>query len=470
MKLVFAFSWFLVALFFAYHRSFWGDEFNRLQDLKLGLIPSLQKLFTEPSPFTPGEVILNFIFQIFFSEIFSEEIWARLQGIGWGVATVWLAFTCRLCALPLFVFFSVPLMMLSVEMRPYGSLFFSGALAFKIIWDSEIKFSKPTQSLALFSIFFGHLYGVCFVSLALLFCRHWFKAFLGFVFVAIILLRFPVASQGSNVYVFSEIFKQTLGALGNPHKATYILFPAFLLGGFFLFKENKTRFLKLGLLLFAAVFIPVLVAVKSGYFFVPRQVIGGSFLYLALCSFGFQKLAEQEKFKLKPFVYALCFVVSVVPWVLCMVLKIPPFPNQPMHRFQKVAHEIVDGGYKSALFLDACNQTNFEYYVSQIFQKAPTIREEVKIGAARTSVLGKAPPLAKGLGGAPDDGVRAVKACWDEGFCVHLLLDTSLCSIGSDTFLQNPQLSALLKFESFDVIVHSFHLFPAFQKPAFRTW
>src|SRR5271170_5760616 len=85
-------AWVLVALVIAYYRSMWGDEWLRVKELKIGAVWAMRKILAEPSPFNPGEVLPNSLAMAVVTFFRGPvEIWARLQGIAWGAATVALA-------------------------------------------------------------------------------------------------------------------------------------------------------------------------------------------------------------------------------------------------------------------------------------------------------------------------------------------------------------------------------------------
>ncbi|MBI3555546.1 MAG: hypothetical protein HY074_04720, partial [Deltaproteobacteria bacterium] len=84
-------AWLLLAIYFAWSRSIWGDEMVRLDQQKMGLAGSLHALFSEPSPFSPGESILIWLSGTVLGPVLPVEIWGRLPSLAWGFGAMWLA-------------------------------------------------------------------------------------------------------------------------------------------------------------------------------------------------------------------------------------------------------------------------------------------------------------------------------------------------------------------------------------------
>ena len=82
--------WALVALVFAATRSLWADEWNHVQDLfNYGVFGAALELLKKPSPFHPGEALLNGFFWKTLGAVGTPmEVWARAQNILWGILTV----------------------------------------------------------------------------------------------------------------------------------------------------------------------------------------------------------------------------------------------------------------------------------------------------------------------------------------------------------------------------------------------
>lgn len=442
--------WAVVAVVFAYFRSLWGDEYNHVQDLKKGLFFATNELLNKPSPFTPGEAVLNWAAKMLLWPINGpQEIWARLSGIAWGAATVYLALNYsrqgeRHRYLPWFVAFSAPLMSLSTEMRPYASLLFSGALALKILKDRGIE-TRVMHALSWAMILFGHLYGICYLLFAIVVSgkarQEWKKIVGGVAIIALVLLRVKIVQgQGGSSMdgiQYVEILRQSLGILTNPHKAMVIVCPLFALGFALLLKRDRSFALKVFLLLFAAVIGPIYMTIKAKYFFVPRQVVGGSFVFLAVATEALEflsgRLARFRPAFLQHVVpAALCVAASVVPWTLSTLLKIPPFPNQPFHVYREVSKEIAEKKWKRVLFLDPCNLSPMqEYLETALGEKA---QPETLVRFA---------------------GMSIKQTCFaGSGLCMDTPADYALCSTSAETYGPGGSAEALVKRPEYEAILH----------------
>jgi hypothetical protein len=449
------FTWTAIALVVAYQRSFWCDELIRLGQYKEGLVGGLRSLFREPSPFSPGELVLNWVSGTLFGWLLPEEVWARLPGIAWGAGTLALAASLRIPFLGLLACGSVALLMLSAEMRPYGSLIFGGAAGFALLWAK----GKPSRGLnwaAWLALAGAHIYGVCFVAFAAMLRRQWGKAVAGAVFVVVVLAQYKLGLGNPQAFSWIDLLKQTLGTLGNPHKATYVLFPLAAAGYAALWRGDRRLALETAAYLVVTVLFPIAATVRSGYFFVPRQVAGGVVPYLACVALG---LRLALKIAPKPLVQFVWVAVAAVPWILSVVLKIPPFPNQPIHRLRETAAGLAGaqpGAYTNILMLDPCNQPSLEYYLKRFMDAAPLPSERVTRADHELT-----------------------RTCWrsdarhPRGFCLYSLHDSRFCSVGADEFAPGAKSAALFATdvpERFDAVVHSFPSLEVKGVRALRTW
>ena len=208
------------------------------------MIKGIQELFDEPSPFSPGEIILNYVARILFSGWLPEELWARLPGIFWGLGTLFITQRIsrdrRLWALPFLLSFSVALIMISVEMRPYASLIFGGAAATLILREPGSK-DILVSWVAWMGLIFTHIYGICFVAFASLVRGRWQRALFGFSFVGVILALYGRhAKPGDNPQIpFFTMVRELLGVLGNPHKVSILFVLFFVVGLIYLWRKRK---------------------------------------------------------------------------------------------------------------------------------------------------------------------------------------------------------------------------------------
>lgn len=433
-------AWLVMAVYFSYARSLWGDEMVRFEQQQLGFAGGFKALFTEPSPFSPGETFLIWLSGAVFGKVLPLEVWGRLPSVLWGAGSLLVAVSMNLRPLRWLVFFSVSLVSFSTEMRTYGSLIFSGALAFKILWDQEKPLSRGMSAALWLTLVFTHIYGICFVGLACFFKKLWAHWAFAVVFVIGILCCYDIPHRtGGITQSFGEITRQTLGTLGNPHKATFILAPAALIGALVLVRKQPRVALHVGVLIVASVLGPIAANVRAHFPFLPRQALGGMFAYLALCALGFESISAKVK---RPALVALVMAMgTVIPWTRSILLRQPPFPNQPMHKFKDLAAEIAGTHRKSVLLLDPCNETNFVMYLSKALGERPTA------------------PRAKA---SRFENLEISTVCWESGACLHTLHDMIYCSLGADQFGVGTPVERLIASGTpdFDFIVHSLEDLP----------
>lgn len=450
-------AWVVLGIAVSYQRSFWGDEMTRIDQFRLGLIEGLkQLLLKDPSPFSPGETVLIWIFGKLFSGFVPMEVWGRLSGVLWAAGVVALSVTSGIRYLPWFVFFSVSLIMLGAEMRCYGSLMFAGALSFIVLWR-ELR-GRGWNGLIWFTLVFTHIYGICFVGFACFLKRRWMQAAFAGIYVGALLAQYKMRSTlhfGNASPQFGEIARQSLGALGNPHKVTYLFSPLFCLGFVSLLRSQAKRALLVAVLIVVCVGGPLVATLKSGFPFLPRQVLGGMFVYLATVSLGLNHVCEWLRSRWKQGAIAFLLAVSVIafgavrPWVLCLVFSKPPFPNQPIHRYREIAKSIVDRRLSNVLFLRACDSENFTFYVSRFAGTRPESVQSVDL-----------------------HGNKVSKRCWKNGPCVYILEDMRLCSSGEESVAANTPGGRLLDSTEprFDLVVHDFEHLRPLGVPALRAW
>jgi len=463
-------TWAVMTLFVSYHRSFWGDEFVRIGQMQSGFIESVVAILREPSPFNPGEIVLDWVSKLSLAGLgVPAEVWGRVPGIAWGAATLYIAFELARANkvfrfVPLFVAFSAPLVSFAAEMRPYASLFYSGALCFQILWQRGLH-TKTSRFGAWAVVLFGHIYGICFVLFSLAVSSlpqqwrtrlksEWVKVIVGTAIVLIALLqpKLDLTSQSNAIYPsFWAIARQIGGILTNPHKASYVICPLALLGIIYLARVFPRRALDTLILLGASILGPLLATIASHYFFVPRHVVGGAFSFLALASVGLSWLTL--KFIPDYIAWAIAAFVSIVPWTMAILLHIPPFPNQPLHRFREVAREIYEKKLKTVAVLDVCNAHILQHYMTKLQGQAPQLSPPVQIS-----------------------GEAAEKSCWPDGTCFYSLKESKYCSIGPDVYdYEGGTLAGVLSSMKFDAVIHYFERAPKTsprQKPPLfiRDW
>jgi hypothetical protein len=452
--------WTTIATILAYRRSMWGDEWVRFTALQDGIISAVKAILNEPSPFIPGEAVLNGLFKIILVPFkVPKEIWARAQEIGWGVATLSIALDLsnkdrRERYLPWFIAFSVALISLSTQMRPYASLFCSGAIATKIFIDGGIK-GRPLSFLTFLFMLTGHLYGICFIILSLFLTgqikKEILKVLTGLFMVGVVLFNVKILKGQGGVYShynFIQVMRETLGTLSNPHKAIVIFFPLFIWGFYKLNRENKILSLKFVLLFIAAVIGPILATIFAKYFFVSRQIVGGAFPFLFLASAGLSEFSKQLKYQSISF--AVCILISVVPWTLSVLLKIPPFVDQPMHRYREVGEGLVRDHRKNILDVDTCNVGPLKDYIENLTSEKFLAYSQFT-----------------------EQGYALEKSCLPSGLCITRPTDWIYCSVGPWAYKAGGVGFNLVSQTQYDTIVHSLiEPFPKLNSAAeiIRAW
>lgn len=456
--------WTAVAIFIAAGRSFWCDEMVRWAQYRMGLIGALKDLFNEPSPFSPGETILIWISGQLFHSTLPEEVWGRLPSIFWAVCSLSIAVSLsELRFLKWMAFFSVSLLSFGVEMRPYSPLLFSGALGLKLLWPTEQRaLSAPLRVLIWFTLLFTHIYGICFVGLACAIRRYWAGAVFAALYVAAILSRFHIQKVDVDWYTpISEIIRQTLGTLGNPHKAMIFFAPLFTLGVFALLRRNFKEGLKPLLLFSVALFGPIGALIRSHYPFLPRQTLGALFPFLGFSAYGLQTLTSWLEFKgpFGPyrkqcsitFAVLVCTLSGAVPWLSSYVLKKPPFVNQPIHKIKEAAHEIRQSNAKAVFSVDPCNESSVILYISRALDMEntpPQVSEEISNGL----------PLSK--------------VCWSERLCLYTIKDSSYCTSSARMYAQGTPVDQLIKTHEprFEILLHTMEDLPRQDIRSIRLW
>jgi hypothetical protein len=214
--------------------------------------------------------------------------------------------------------------------------------------------------------------------MACFFRRDWLKVIAATLYVAFIVglnhfMKLP-GDHGTHIPGFPQIVYEIMGTLGNPKKGWVLLLLFFLLG--FPLLKRKLRVQTL-LLLSAAILGPLLSIHFGKYFFLPRQIVGGAFAFLAVAAVGAQKCVNRFKLFLIPVAASL-----IVPWIFFLMGK-GPFVDQPMHKYRQIAHQVKQHGYRNVLWLDPGIITSVHFYFDQEFSaNAKTDRNEIQQGLA----------------------------------------------------------------------------------------
>jgi len=377
-----------------------------------------------------------------------------VQGIGWAMGTLAIAFALKRRSpafrfLPLFVAFSASLISYATEMRPYASLFYSGAICLLIIWDRGLK-GKAAHFGAWMAILFGHIYGICFLLFSLLATgkslrsrlrSEWPKLLTGFFIVGFTLaqpkLNFTSQLPGEYPSFFSLI-RQIIGSVSNPHKAGYIFAPLALFGFVRVAQKLRGFAVQVTILLFLTIIGPIVAILIGKYFFVPRQIVAGSVPFLALASIGLYTIGYEKKWLPQKLCWLIAIVISSVPWTLTTLLHVPPFPNQPFHKFRQIAHEAIQKNWKTIIVLDDCNSNVMRDYLSREMGSVPVSSELFNEGSERFK-----------------------RECWATKVCIYFLGHFNSCSLDAESFDPTGSFAMLLKKTNADLIVHPFERDPA---------
>lgn len=365
-----AIFWLLFSIWLALNRSLWWDEVFRLGQSQMSLIEGIKSLWNEPSPFAPGEILLNYFSRVLLLFL-PLELWTRIPGIIFGLLTLKLTFIIyelnnHAKYLPFFVLMSVALAMLSIQMRPYGSLIFCGAMSTAILIDDKERISN---FFILFSLLFGHIYGICYICFALIMKRKYFFCLLGIIIVGITLVMTninPIKDVIEYPSWFSAI-STILFVVGNPNKASYFYLFFFILSIYFNIRSKK--YFNIILLLFISTLGPLFVIISSGYLFAARQFAGGVVPFLFLSSVGLNQFIIRLNLKNKSLHLIFLFFVlsgtSLYPWINVFVLGHQrPLIDQPIHLFKKISKYIVQNKDKQIFLTNPCQIDSIIFYLN----------------------------------------------------------------------------------------------------------
>jgi hypothetical protein len=449
------FAWLALHMYLSDQRGFWVDEWFRYRQMNMGFFTALKDLFSEISPFAPGELVLAYLNKALFSHFFSEELWMRLHSVYFGVLTLWVALRSKERFLAPLVFFSVALTALSTQFRPYSALIFGGALSFYLIRKKE-PLDAVDQFFCWFNLFFGHIYGICFASFAFFFRRDFVKVAVSVAYLAVVMaihysMRTPFHFV-RDIPPAIDVVKQTLGTIGNPQKAAYFFLIFCVMGLAHLFKKNRKQSYLLGTLLFLSTVGPVIATYLGKYYFLPRQVAGGTFIFLGLTAIGLQVSCEYLKKRLSQLashaLTATAVAVILASW-MAFLMGTPPFIDQPLHRFEQIATAAKERRYKNVLWLDSGTMNSAQFYFRSVYSDPTAEGSEQLLG-----------------------GLKTQKLCVAKTTCVYIMTENAFVW-DSLKMAQTPEVKRLIegKVVPFDIIVHSFYKFPLeTSTPTLRIW
>ncbi|MBI3542039.1 MAG: hypothetical protein HY075_02010 [Deltaproteobacteria bacterium] len=424
--------WGIVNVWIAHGRSAWMDELARYEEVATPVKAGLKTLLEEASPFVPGELLLGYVARGLFSRVATEEVWGRLPSLLFGGLTLWLALRMRKPVVAAVVFFSAAVTAYSTEFRPYSALLFAGALSFFLLWERKRKLTRFESALTWFTIFFTHLYGICFVGMACFFRRDWAKAAAAALYVVAFLGVYMSYHHGgvgdwtvpAQFPGWGGTIKQTLGNLANPHKASYLIAPLFAVGAWRLWAAGERERLGwLALLLAVTIGAPMLAVVVGRYVFYPRQIVGAVFPFLFVAALGLEWLAARAR--LPKLALPAGTAVMAVTWFLTSVLHVPPFVNVAFHTYNRTLQHAVAAGSRNIFIFDIAG--TFKFYLPR------------RLGREKSSEMLKA------------YGMTLLKQCWENGACTYSLQDSKFMWGGEDALVTSKDFDAFLRDRAFAI-------------------
>jgi len=368
----------------------WQDEIARYDQMRMPVWDAFKSLFSEPSPFAPGELVLGFISKFLFGSWTSFEFWGRLPVVLWGSATLALAVRQRDPLLVGLLIFSTSLTSFTTQFRPYGALIFGGALAFRMV-AIQTPLARWERFLVWFSILFGHLYGICFVGLACFLKRRWWPTVTAALYVVGLLIIYRSVHDGSIVvwkdthtwnFDFREAAQHTLRAVFNPYRTAFLLLPIAAIGFISTWRRNKTCGLHATIILLVMSIGPVIANYLGKYYFTPRQIVSLIFPALVFSSLGIKNLIHfSRRFKfhkiIKVAISSLVILVMLRAWTLFVINGRPPFADQPLHRHKHIAERLLKENSDLVVLVDP-GGTGYHYFIRAL--GPPSIDRIVRLG------------------------------------------------------------------------------------------
>lgn len=390
------FLWTVGHLYLSGHRSMWQDELTRYGQMQMPLLAALKSLFQEPSPFTPGEIILGFLSKGLFGSFSEFEFWGRVPSVLWGTATLLLAYRMQRFILFLLLFFSVSLTSFCTQFRPYAALIFDGALAVYIL-DATVRYSWKEKLIFALSVVFGHLYGIVFIGFAFFLRRKFLATLLCVLYLALVTACFYIAHQNSlivwTVKPNTIDFRSYLGWLSKTFGSPYgelklVLFVLPIIGFLFSCTKNLSRTLQHGLLFFVTLALPFLANLIGNYAFVPRQVVGALFSFYYFVDLGISCAVEpaparptpQTYFRKaihygRPVLWALILLFWAGAWKGYVFEGKPPFAEQPLHKYFDVAKQTLLEKDRNVLLIDPGGM-GYHYFLRTYGEKIEVHKEQ----------------------------------------------------------------------------------------------
>lgn len=235
-------------------------------------------------------------------------------------------------------------------------------------------------------------------------------------------------------------------------KAAYFFLIFCGIGFAHLIRKNFRQALLLGTLLFLSTAGPIIATYIGKYYFLPRQVAGGTVVFLGMAALGLR--LSQEKLikrwgKACGFVLtALALLIISASWAAFIYGK-PPFIDQPLHRFEQVAEAAKQAEVKNVLWLDSGTAGSAFFYFKSVYNNPSAVAVNQTLG-----------------------GIKMAKLCVTPQTCVYSMTDDAFVW-DSAKMIQTSQVKSLLEGRviPFDLVVHSFYKFPVeINTPTLRIW
>jgi hypothetical protein len=392
MQLFVLLIWIVAASYISWNRSLWQDELMRFDQMQMSLVDALISLLKEPSPFAPGEILTAKLSQILFGSFTPFEFWARFPNVLWGAAALYVAIQFNSAPLTVMVFFSVAMASFSTQFRPYSQLIFAGAMGAYALLNPFSFNTKKSSLVYIILALLGHLYGICFMGLAMVLRRRWFMG-LGLILTAFSWVYFYTLFHQSSLKVWQGEFKpydwrliylMSLETLTDPYAARRIIAPAALLGIVIGYKKYKIHFFKFLFFSGFVVLSPLAANYFGNYWYVPRQIVAGVVPVLILAGLGYGYLIDRATHFLPRFasairVLALMALALAVArsWAMYVYVGRPSFAEQPLHKHKQNVQNVAHKKYERVLMLDPGGTGYF--YFNSLFGPAQS-QETIKYG------------------------------------------------------------------------------------------
>ena len=393
------------------------DELSRIEHVELGsLWLALKGVFSEPSPFTPGEIVFLYGVKKVFSNFLPLELWLRSFALLQGLLALWLSFKSRTPYLWFFTLFSASLTSHSTQARPYSALFLAGTFLYLTMFERTV-FTRSELWLMRVQTFFTHVYGLLFLLVAQLFRKDRLWAGITFVYSVAFTATYMKFHSGefsgwsSNLLLppLGEFVRQTAGVLGNPHKASFLFLPLFLVGIVASIRTNRSNLGRILLYFGLTVGGPVAALVVGKYAYFPRQVVAATTGFLAICALGLLFIIDQARHNRKALpitslvILLTAWFAGARPWVRSTVFKMPPFPDVAFHQYRDVVATFGPQSNSGDNILIIDGAGTYQFYLKRIYGPASNTEHDV---------------MFKQL--------KLRRDCWKNHFCVLTYYDSNL--------------------------------------------